>query len=184
MRHNIFVRLLASMPVILVTLYFLPILGIILLIFRYYVYSNRKYYQTSVFLLLSALLIWIPKIIEFIVEYGKFNIEIPYLYQIIDTSIYPKLLEFSKTLAIIGIILFIVSYILKNVCTSLYNKLMKLVEYEQNKDYEISKKNNMAIKEKQLRAKNTKVVKCPNCGANNTITSTTGKCKYCRSSIK
>lgn len=184
MKHNILVKLLVSIPVILVTLYYIPFLGIVLILFRYYVHSDKKVYQTPLMLLLSALIIWLPKIMEFIIEYGKINIEIPYIYQVMDTKLYPELLTFSKTLIIIGIILFIVSYILKNVCTSLYNKLMKLVEYEQKKDYEISKKNDMAIKEKQLRAKHTKVVKCPNCGANNTITSTTGKCKYCRSAIK
>lgn len=184
MKHNIFVKLLVSIPVILVTLFYSPFLGIILILFRYYVHSNKKFYQTPLMLLLTSLIIWLPKIIEFVIEYGKINIEIPYIYQIMDTKIYPELLVFSKTLITIGIILFIVSYILKNIFTSLYNKLMRLVEYEQIKDYEISKKNDMAIKEKQLRAKNTKVVKCPNCGASNTITSTTGKCKYCRSSIK
>ena len=184
MKHNLFIRLLVSIPVILILLYYIPFLGIILILFRYYVYAGKKFYYTPIMLLISALIIWLPKIMAFIIEYGKINIEIPYIYQIMDTKLYPELLTFSKTLIITGVILFIVSYIIKNICTSLYTKLMKLVEYEQNKDYEISKKNNMAIKEKQLRAKNTKVVKCPNCGANNTITSTTGKCKYCRSSIR
>lgn len=184
MKHNLFVKLLVSIPVILVTLYYIPFLGIVLILFRYYVYAGKKFYYTPIMLLISALIIWLPKIMAFIVEYGKINIEIPYIYQIMDTKLYPELLIFSKTLIIIGIILFIVSYIMRNICTSLYNKLMKLLQYEQIKDMEISAKNDLAIKEKQLRAKHTKVVKCPNCGANNTITSTTGKCKYCRSSIK
>jgi hypothetical protein len=171
------------MPVILVTLYYIPFLGILLLLFRYYIHSDKKYYQTSLLLLLSSLIIWLPKIIEFIIEYGKINIEIPYIYQIMDTSIYPKLLEYSKTLIIVGIILLIVSYILKNIFTSVYSKLMSLVQYEQAKDYEISKKNDLIIKEKQLKAKNSKVVHCKKCGASNIITSTTGKCKYCRSAL-
>ena len=40
------------------------------------------------------------------------------------------------------------------------------------------------MKEKQMQAKNTHVVICSHCGASNMLTSTTGKCKYCRNIIQ
>jgi hypothetical protein len=51
-------------------------------------------------------------------------------------------------------------------------------------DYEISNKNNMKIKENQVKEKNTHYVKCKSCGADNLVSSKTQKCKYCRKHLK
>ena len=41
MKNNLFIKILCSVPVILVVLYFIPFLGICLLLFRRFVYQNK-----------------------------------------------------------------------------------------------------------------------------------------------
>ena len=65
MRNNLLFKILASLPVILLTLYFIPFLGVILILFRFFMYSNKKM-STSIFITLIGILILIPKIINFI----------------------------------------------------------------------------------------------------------------------
>ena len=40
------------------------------------------------------------------------------------------------------------------------------------------------MKEKREKAKNTHIVYCPYCGADNMLTSNVGRCKYCRRRIE
>ena len=42
----------------------------------------------------------------------------------------------------------------------------------------------MKMQEKRERAKNTHVVYCPYCGADNMLTEKTGICKFCRRKIE
>ena len=68
------------------------------------------------------------------------------------------------------------------------NKIKKYIHtsissYEQ-RTAKIQEKNDLIMKEKQMQAKNTHVVICSHCGASNMLTSTTGKCKYCRNIIQ
>lgn len=183
MKHNILFKLLGSIPVILLALYYIPFLGVCLILFRYFVYKDRKYYSTPLWLFITAILILLPKGADLIINTFKIGITIPYLNTIINSSIYANLLGYTKLLITVSIILLIVSYVLKHVFTSLYNKFIQFVNEEQRKDYEISQKNDLLIKEKQQRSKDTRVVYCPNCGADNMLTTKTGKCKYCRNDI-
>ena len=58
------------------------------------------------------------------------------------------------------------------------------IDEMERKEAEISRQNDLEIKLKQETAKNTHVVYCPNCGADNIIVGNHGKCKYCRSVLK
>ena len=60
MRNNIFLKLLSSLPVILIFLYFVPFLGICLLLMRCFVYTNKKI-STPIVMIVIGGLILIPK---------------------------------------------------------------------------------------------------------------------------
>lgn len=182
MNENIFLKLLCSLPVILVVLYFIPFLGICLIIFRFFLYYD-KFYKTLILLLISGLLLLIPKIIDSIMNLLKIN-NIEVLNSIINTGIYTKLLGYSKLLITVGTIFLILSFIFRNIFDSLISKIRNYFEQDLKKDYEIRKENDLKMQEKRERAKNTHVVYCPYCGADNLLTKQTGTCKYCRRMIE
>lgn len=176
-------KLLCSFPIILILLYYLPFLGICLILVRYCLYKSKKYYIFPISLSIVGLLLLIPNFIN------KLNIKgIPYLNKIISSDIYIKIIPYSKKLITIGIIFLILSYIFKNVSTKLTEKLgngiKDYIEKEEQKDYEIRQKNDLIMQEKREKAKNTHVVKCPHCGASNMLTEPTGTCKYCRKHLE
>ena len=54
----------------------------------------------------------------------------------------------------------------------------------QEQELEISRENDLKIKEKQLKAQNTSYVKCPYCGSDNLLSEKFGICTYCRRKIE
>ena len=181
MKNNILVKLLCSIPIIIIATYFLPFLGIILILFRFFVY-NKKRYNTAITLIVLGLIILLPKLINYII--GLTNVKMPYLEEILNSSIYPKFISLSKILIILGVILIIISYISKILGEKLGNAVGNYFKEEQRKEYEISEKNDLKMQEKREIAKNTHFVKCPNCGGDNTVVGNVGKCKFCRRDIE
>lgn len=189
MKNNIFIKLLCSIPVILVLLYFIPSLGVCLILFRYFIYKRNKYYSIPITLIICGLLIVVPQAINTIIKMLKINsVEIPYLNTIITSNIYIKLLSYSKMLITIGVIFFILSFIFRNVFEKISNKLNSgikdYIEKDLQKDYEIRKENDLKMQEKREKSKNTHVVHCPYCGSDNMLTEQTGTCKFCRRKIE
>lgn len=182
MKNNILVKILCSIPVILVATYFIPFLGIILALSRFFIY-NKKRHNTAITLVVLGILILLPKIINYILEITKLNTKIPYLDKVLTSSIYTKLIGTSKILIIVGVILIIMSYIGRMLGEKVGKSLGNYFQEEQRKEYEISEKNDLKMKEKQEIAKNTHFVKCPNCGGDNTVVGNVGKCKFCRKDI-
>ena len=183
-----YAKILCSLPVILLTLYFIPFLGIVLIIIRYFVYKSKTY-GIDMYLIICGLIILIPKLIDYILKLLKIDIsKIPYLETILNSEQYPKILGFSKLLITLGIIFLIISYIFKNVVTKYTNKvtntIQTFIEKDMQQDYEIKKANDLLMQEKREKAKNTHVVKCPYCGSDNMLTSQTGTCKYCRKNLE
>lgn len=193
MSENKILKMLCSLPIILIALYFVKFIGIILIIVRCLVYKDKKLLQTSIILMLLGIILFIPNVFDYIL--GLFNTTIPYLQQIIDSDIYSKLMGYGKYLLCLGVVLIIISFIaksvvskVKNVGSELNSKLQTAtkdyIDEMERKEAEISKKNDLEIKLKQEQAKNTHVVYCSNCGADNIIVGNHGKCKYCRSVLK
>lgn len=187
---NKFFKLLCSLPIILIVLYFIPFLGICLILFRYYVYSSKNIYcSISIYLLVCGLLILIPKVIHSVIKmFDISNIEIPYLNTIINSDIYINLISYSKLLITVGVIFLILSVVFRNIFNKVSNKLNSSIrnymEQDLQKDYEIRKENDLKMQEKREKAKNTHVVKCPYCGSDNMLTEQTGTCKFCRRKIE
>lgn len=188
---NKFIKFLASTPVILITLYFLPFLGICLILLRYFIYVNnpKKKTNLSVYLIVIGFILLVPKLINKVFDLIKINInKIPYFTDIINSTIYKNdLIKYSKRLITVGIIFLILSFVLNKVInrisSSLKSKINSKIIEEEKRNAEIYQKNDLIMKEKRERAQNTTVVYCPYCGADNMLTSNTGTCKFCRRQI-
>ena len=189
MSNNLIIKILCNFIVILLTLYFIPFLGVCLIIFRFCIYKNKRHYSLSVCLIVTGLLLLVPKIINSLIRILKLdNVEIPYLKNILDADIYVRLVKYGKLLITIGVLSFIISIIIKNLYNKLSTKLnssiQDYIEKDVQKDYEIRKENDLIMQEKREKAKNTHVVKCPFCGSDNMLTEQTGVCKFCRKSLE
>ena len=117
------------------------------------------------------------------------NINIPYMNDFINSSLYQeKLIHYSKLLISLGIIFLILTMIMKNLLNQLMGKLntemQKYIIKNEQREAEIFQKNDLILKEKREKAKNTHVVYCPYCGSDNMLTEKIGTCKYCRRKIE
>lgn len=187
MRDNILIRMLCSIPIILVLLYFLPFLGVCLIIFRYIVYySDRRRIVTPYYLVSTGIIILIPKLLKFIFNSFEYNADnIPYFNKIINSELYKvNFIDYSKRLITVGIIFLIISSIVSMIVDKAKNSIRSYIENQEKRNVEISRKNDMIMKEKREIAKNTNVVICPYCGADNMLTEKTGTCKFCRRKIE
>ena len=132
MKNNLLFKILSSLPIILISLYFIPFLGVCLILLRYFI-------------------------------------------------------NYSKRLICVGVIFLIISFVLNTIFDKVSSKLnsgiRNYINETQRRDAEISRKNDMEIKIKQEKAKNTSYVKCPNCGSDNLLGEKYGTCKYCRSKL-
>lgn len=180
MKYKFFINILCSLPIILLFLYFIPFLGVCLVIVRCIIdINNRKYLPFWIFLI--GLLILVPKVIYKICSLLKCNID--YLNEIVYSDTYIKLIHYSKFLICVGIIFMIISYIFRLILNKSKNFVKSYINDQEKRDAEISLENDMKIKIKQEQAKNTKVVHCPFCGADNILTEKIGTCNYCRRKI-
>lgn len=189
MNENKFFKALCSLPIILIAFYFIPFIGVCLVLFRYFIYRNDKYYKTPMIILIFGLLVLIPKGIDSILKIFKMEgVEIPYLDTIITSDFYSKMLGYSKLLITVGILFLILSFLFKSLFHKLSSKLntgiRNYMEQDLQKDYEIRKANDLKMQEKREKAKNTHVVCCPYCGSDNMLTEQTGTCKFCRRKIE
>lgn len=190
MKENNFIKFLASIPVILILLYFIPFLGVCLLILRYFIYDNKKRTSTPIILFSIGILLLVPKILESILKIAKVKIDsIPYFNSLITSDLYNvDLIKFSKLLITVGIIFFILSFVLKKLFNKISNKVSSgvrdYITQTENRNAEILKANDMEMREKREKAKNTGYVRCPYCGGDNIVSEKTGKCKYCRRLIE
>ena len=177
-------KILCSIPVIILFLYFIPFLGICLILFRSIKYNDKKN-MLPILLIVIAVLILIPKLGSSILNIINIDItSIPFFKNVIDSELYNiKLIGFSKLLLTVGIIFLILSSIFEKIVNKFKNFIQSYIRNEEQKKSEIYQKNDMIMQEKREKAKNTHVVYCPYCGADNILTSNTGTCKYCRREI-
>ncbi len=179
--------LLCSIPVILLTLYFIPFLGIVLILFRIYFKAQEKIYKLPIFLIGTALILFVPKIVYLAVNAFSIKVKIPYLDAIIASNLYEKLIKYGKYLIIIGVLYLILRYIFTNIFMKVKNKLNSsvndFVERNEQRSYEIQKENDLKMRETQEKAKNTHFVSCPTCGKDNIIHGNIGTCTHCRGTL-
>ena len=185
MTRNIFIRIITSLPIILIALFFLPVLGILLLILRFITATSKSYSTPSLFIILG-LLIQVPNLLNKLSSTFKFNV--PYLDKVIDHELYLSLTKYSILLIIVGVVLIILTTLFTKLFSGIKNTvqdaLSEYVSDQVEQDREIDKENDLEMKIKQEKAKNFHVVTCPHCGATNQVTVKVAKCKYCRQDLE
>lgn len=177
-----FIKLLCSIPAILIMLYYIPFLGICLLIFRTIMYDAKKDYNTQLILIICGLLILVPTLLD------SFKLNSAYLDAINNSDIYPELMNYSKLLIIVGVIFMFLTYafnkIFSSLSTKLHEGLTKAYNDSVENDYKAKKEVQEKIASEREKVKNYHVVKCPNCGADNEVYKAGTSCKYCRTKLK
>lgn len=184
MKSNSLLKIFASLPIILISLYFIPFLGVCLLLFRCFVYRNEKRIKVPIIIIFIGLIILIPSCLNYVLDVNS----IPYLKEIVNSEIYKiNFIKYSKLLISIGIIYIFVSAIIKSIIDKISHKLSNgITDYineTEKRNAEIHRQNDMEMKIKQEKAKNTKYVRCPHCGSDNLLSENYGTCKYCRRTI-
>lgn len=185
-KNNLLFRMLSSLFVIFIALYFVPFLGICLILLRYFILGNKRRMLTPLWIIGFGIIIFIPKGLKLVLDTVNFDLtRVPYLSDLVNTELYNlNLINYSKNLIYIGVILLIISFVLKTILNKLSIGIRDYMIDIQKRDMEISKKNDMEIKMKQERAKNTSYVKCPYCGSDNILGEKIGTCEYCRRKIE
>lgn len=183
-------KILFSIPVILLLLFFLPPLGVIVLLARYVVFGNRHFYRAPISIIAVSAILALPFGLNWLLETTHANIAIPYLSEILNWEYYPKLLDFAKFSFIVAIVVLVASILLRNLINTISSKISQFISgyYSdmQCRDEAIAKENDYKLKAKAIESKQKTphVVKCPHCGKTNPITGTVGKCSSCRSAIE
>ena len=115
------------------------------------------------------------------------NINIIYIIAISILTYIGKIQNTMFQLFILSLFL-IISFVTKSVFDKVSNKLSGAfkgyVNETAKQQAEISRQNDLKIKEKQAAARTTSYVKCPKCGSDNIISDKFSRCKYCRSALE
>lgn len=179
------IRILVSIPTILIFMYYTPLLSVFIIIFRCILYfdDKKKLEVFPLILLILGIVIYIPKIISLFVNLFNNSKKLIILNDILNSETYIALLKMGKRLIIVSIALLIIltlfSFIFKKILIIFRN----CIQRQEQIDQKISQTNDLIMKEKREKSKNTFVVYCPYCGADNIITNNYGICKYCRRKI-
>lgn len=184
MKYNPFIRLLCSIPIILVFLYFIPFVGVCLILLRYFLYSEKKKILVPIILMLVGALILMPGCLLELAKMTNFNIPSKITSIFTDSFYSVNLINYSKSLFIVGIIFLFLIAIFRGMFDRVQAYLKSYIQKEEKVNREISSKNDLIMKEKIEAAKNMTVVYCLHCGADNILTTNVGTCKYCRSRLE
>ena len=180
-------RLICSLPVLLITLYFVPPLGVVLTIARLFIYGSYRYYRVPTAILVVALLCLVPRGYELLQQ--NFGGQVPIVQPLIDFRAHPlftKLTDFGRWTAIFSIIMLVVSQILGKVA-NMASQALRMARMANSNANSTAKKPIMqkdGTKAAPSDQSTPHVAKCPNCGKANQIIGTVGTCKSCRSAIE
>lgn len=181
---NRLLRVLCSLPILLVLLYYIPFLGVCLVLFKIFLGLDGKQ-RTPIILIICSLLILVPYVINYSMSlFNITDIDILYINTILSSDIYSDLLNYSKFLLTVGVVCLIISVIVKNIYNKINLSIINYIKQLNKRDYEINKENNLKMQEKREKAKNTHIVYCPHCGSDNLLTEQIGICKFCRRKIE
>ncbi len=176
-------KIILSLPIILVALCCIPALGVILLLVRMYEYPYYKNYRFNISLAICGLLIMTPKLLS------KSKIDIPYLNDVLNNDIYIEVSKHGKFIIIIGIILFLVTYIYRTTQESLKHAAIAAAAIqmgnEGRKEFSANKKKieENEYEEEIKEFKKITEYHCPYCGGLTKSTKGVEKCKYCNREV-
>lgn len=178
------INMLLNLPVILLVMFFSRLLGIVLLI-AYLIVKRPKNFTVSKVFLLVGVILFLPSLIQGVCQSLNINLSsiFPQVSEIIEMPIFMQISNYAKFLIVLGIICYILLFIWYQVTSNSYSLFKNYIENQEKKSAEISMKNDLEMKEKREKAKNSRVVNCPYCGADNLIYNNVGTCKFCRKKI-
>lgn len=184
MSKNIF-KILLSLPIILITLYYIPFLGICLILTRLCVGNtifSRKSSKNSSSMLFTlnlfsiGLLTIIPKLINSLFKLLKLDENLTkYLNDLVNSDIYEKLFKYGKFLITIGLIFYIISFLFKKFSNKVENKISSDIKDYFNK----INKENINKSENNIKEKYDNYLK----EKNNKKDTNIKICSYCRTKI-
>ena len=187
MKYSGIVKFLVSVPVIVLCLYFIPILGILLMIVRMVVYYNKKVIDIPIVCAIIGVILCIPSLINYITNKLGYN-HIESLDIIVNNDVFKDISSRSNFLIITGIVFMVVSYLFikisKRVSTKALSYLSDYINESEKKDMEVREKTEMKMAEKREAAKHTHVLKCPKCGYSNMFVGNNTRCVHCRTVLE
>lgn len=183
-------KLICSLPVLLVTLYFIPPIGVILTIARLFIYGSYRYYRVPGAILVVALLCLVPRGYKLLQQ--NFGEGIPVIQPLIDFRLHPlyaKLTDFGRWVAVFSLIMIIASILLGKIATAVsgalrMGRMAKVFGDDTPKTDGKSTLTHDNPAKHQTDQTTPHVVKCPHCSKANHIIGTVGTCKACRSAIE
>ena len=178
--NNQVLKLIFSLPVVLLLLYLFPVLGVFFAIGHLFM-NRRASYYLPILLFIVGLILYLPRILEIISQ--KFQFTIGSLSEILEMPIYNQIGPYGKRLMILGIVFMVASAIFKWIANLGHNSLLEYIKGQEMESAKLNAKNDLIMKEKQEKTKNSHVIICPHCGADNLIYGQTGTCKYCRKKL-
>lgn len=186
MKNSLLFKLFSSIPIILILLYFIPFLGICLLLLKLFNSSDKNKRRTIISSILVGLILLIPKGIGIFSNMLHYNINsIEYLSSIINNTTYNvDIIKYSKFIITVSIICVIIIVIIEKLLYQVGRIIKDYINNIEQKNMNISKDNDMKIKLKQEWAQNTSYVKCTYCGSDNIISEKFAICSYCRRKIE
>ena len=187
-------KLICSLPVLLITLYFVPPLGVILTVARLFIYGSYRYYRVPAAILIVALLCLVPRGYELLQQ--NFGNSVPTFQPLIDFRAHPlfaKLTDFGRWTAIFSVIMIIASLALGKVA-NLASQALRMARMANSTGHSNTSNDNTTRKTPVMQKDGREadpsdqstphVVKCANCGKANHIIGTVGTCKACRTAIE
>lgn len=185
MKENLMLKILTSIPLILFLLYFIPFLGICLLIIRLCISRKSNITTCSILVLVGIIAAVFKHIINILSKIIKNDKIIDFTNYFTDnTELTNNILKFGKLCITVGIIFIVLSIIFKKILDKSVDSVKKYIEKEEEKSYKIQKENNLIMQEKREKAKYTRNIVCKHCGASNLVSEKTDKCKYCRQPLQ
>lgn len=188
--HISWPKLVCSLPILLVTLYFVPPLGVVLTIARYFIYGGYHYHRVPAVLLIIGAACLVPRFYELL--QNNIGESIPVFQPLIDFrthQLYSKLTDFGRFVSIFSIIVLIASQLLKNVISKV-SGMIRMASMTSGKNAGNNSQQNTRTMQKDGKPvdpsdqETPHVVKCPSCGKANHIIGTVGTCKSCRNPIE
>ena len=164
----IFIKLLTSLPVLMIAFYFSTLLGYMLIIGRLFI--QKTDYISGFLMIIVAIGLYYFNNHEFLLSL------IPDINSVIIKS-------YAITVMIAGVFLIIVEIISQKVAYTTHSLLNRLFNTLEKSNREGVTKGQYQAKMYKEDLKYTRLVTCPNCGAETYVTKKVSKCPYCRSSI-
>ena len=184
MSESKYLKVLCSIPMILLVLYFFRFWGLIAVVLRYIMYKNKKMFKLPIVLIASGVILVMPKLVFRILK--LFKVSLSFLNQFVKLEFYSKLLGYGKYLITTGIIILFIVFIIACIL-----ELMGILENVFKEDLEKTKNERpqmhvstpVRVEPKIIRAREPHIVECPNCGEEVLVEDDYATCKYCRGKV-